>query len=72
MIYEIVSFFHKYGWKGLYALFFPVHWKQDKKFTNNGYDIITIKDSPGGYFRGTLKERDSWRYYYGNTKQKRS
>jgi hypothetical protein len=46
---------NRYTWRWYYAFFFPVSWKQDCNFINDGYDILTVKRDRG-YFRGTHKQ----------------
>jgi hypothetical protein len=57
LLINILSFFHIYGWKGIYAIFRRVYWKQN---LNGGYDIISLCDNDKCYFRGTLRQRKKW------------
>lgn len=47
-----------YGWKGVYAEFFPVYWTWDTRHENEELDVITIKKNDRYYFRGTREQRD--------------
>jgi hypothetical protein len=59
-LYQLLDPIVKWGFKWIYALFFPVYWQQDIEVKNNGYDIISIKKSKNFYFFGTVRE---WRQF---------
>lgn len=50
----IIEHISNLGWKWIISLVFPVYWRQDCEFQNNGYDIICIVDNTDNYIRGTF------------------
>jgi len=60
-IERILYVYNRWGWKAFYCIFFPVHWTQDSSFVNNGYDILTIKDTTKrSYFTGRDRNNPFW------------
>lgn len=50
----------RHSWRWYYAYVFPVTWSQDITFKNNGYTILTIRDTKVGYFRGNHKQHNKF------------
>ena len=49
----------KFGVLIFVSFLFPVHWKQDALLKNNGYDLLSLKDT-GSYFTGTYWNWIKW------------
>jgi len=56
-IADVFRFYNRYGWKGVYSIFFKVYWTQDTSFINCGNDIPTLKQGTRSYMKGTYRER---------------
>ena len=46
--------------KGYISLVYPVSWSQDVYLSNNGYDIISLKNSGRAYFEGTYWQKEKF------------
>jgi hypothetical protein len=54
---ELLNNIKIFGWIYLLAYFIPVYWRQDTKYENNGFEILSFNPK-NCYFKGTISQRD--------------
>jgi len=59
-MWQLLYDFHHWGWLGILSRWYPVYWKQDFEFKNSGYDILSLKEINGYYFRGKLQDNPAY------------